>query len=84
MNKLVAKILVVLKSFLEYEHKNGADCIIAELFLQLAKETLLTAKNKDEEVELDKIIKELEQLHNVCFLQKQLNEEDDDSSEYGV
>lgn len=66
-----------LRAFLKDAH-SGTDCATAEFYFALAAETLSTSTNKEEKVELTKLIEELGQMHNLCSTARQ-NEEDDDS-----
>lgn len=77
--------LIELRAFLEDAHKNGTDCSKAERNLTRAKNALRFINNTKEKDELKNIITELEQIHNVCFVNQR--EEDDfecDDPECGV
>lgn len=69
--------LAKLKAFLEDAHKNGTDCVTAEFYLTLAEETLRVTTSKEEKIEIKAIVEELNQIHNICFTQKQ-NEDDNE------
>lgn len=73
-------LLTSLRAFLECAHKNGTDCNTALLYLIQARTA--QPKNKEEQFELENIIAELEQVHQVCMLPNQA--EEDDSSECGI
>lgn len=65
-----------LRAFLEDAH-SGTDCATAEFYFALAAETLPTLTNKEDKIELVKLITELEEMHNLCSARQ--NGEDDDS-----
>jgi hypothetical protein len=76
-------ILADLKVFLEDAHKNGTDCAKAEAQLARATETLRYATvTNEEEQELLRIVTELEQIHTVCSIKTQ--NEDEDALDCGV
>lgn len=65
-----------LKAFLDEAHKTGTtECDTAEKHLALAK-AMLRPKTREEKDELRDIIKELEQIHTVCFLPNTITDDD--------
>ena len=74
--------MITLKAFLDGAHKTGiTDCCSAEKHLALAK-AMLRPKTQEEKKELQRIIKELEQIHTVCSTPNKFK--DDDPGYIGV